>query len=507
MQLFGKYFKITFVALLFVEVISLLGYLFTEVNYLAFFAVVLAALILSLVKLEYGIYILLAELFVGSKGYLFFFDYHGTVVSLRIALFLIVMAVWFLGFLKTRKTALRQSKLFWYYILLFIAIGWAMAYGFLRNEFSNAFFDSNAWWYFALVFPLYDVIKSKEQVSRALQVLSASVLSLALKTFALLFIFSHQISELLYPIYKWVRNTGVGEITYFESGYSRIFIQSQIFNLIFLFILLCLLIYLFKKDNIQPASSAGRHPIFKDKNFILISFFTIANIAVCLISFSRSFWVGGFITSIVFLITWIYFYRDGFKFIAKTALYFIALAILSVGLMYGIINFPYGEGGGFNAAMLEDRATSLTDAAGASRWALLPELWKEIKSAPIIGAGFGKTVTYKSQDPRILEISDGIYTTYAFEWGYLDIWLKLGALGLAFYLLLLWQLFKEGFGVVKQFTQEKTGFLAWGLVLGLVVVASTSIFSPYMNHPLGIGYIMLTGVILEVYSTRLQPRV
>ena len=69
---------------------------------------------------------------------------------------------------------------------------------------------------------------------------------------------------------------------------------------------------------------------------------------------------------------------------------------------------------------------------------------KEISQEPFFGQGYGATVTYLSQDPRVLENNpSGLYTTYAFEWGYLDIWLKLGIGGIIAYLLLLFFLIKE----------------------------------------------------------------
>ena len=54
----------------------------------------LPLILFSVEKLEYGLLILLAELFIGSKGYLFSYDYGGTLISLRMALFLVVMSAW-----------------------------------------------------------------------------------------------------------------------------------------------------------------------------------------------------------------------------------------------------------------------------------------------------------------------------------------------------------------------------------------------------------------------------
>lgn len=492
MEFFGKYFKIAFISILFIELLSFLGYLFLPVNYVLFFVIILATLILSLIKLEYGIYILLTELFIGSKGYLFFFEYEGIFVSLRIALFLIIMAVWLLNFIKNKKTTFFQSKFSWYYLALFLTILWGVINGYFRNEFSNMFFDFNAWMYFALIFPIYDVFKEKEKFSNLWQVFTASILALELKTLFFLYIFSHGIWELMHPLYKWIRDTGVGEITLVAGNFHRIFIQSQIFILIALFIFICLLIYKLKQDRLIKIN-------LKNKNTVYLSLLILLAIAVVIISWSRSFWVGIIGAGFAFLISWIFIYKDKAKFISKSLIYFIVLGILSVGLIFAVANFPYPKiTGGFSASMLEERATNLDESAVSSRWQLLPELWKEIKKYPICGEGYGATVTYKSFDPRIIETTaDSLYTTYAFEWGYLDIWLKLGLVGLIIYLILIYKILENGWKLIKNNKNEKQGYFIWGVWLGLITILITSFFSPYLNHPLGIGYLMLCSVMFD----------
>ena len=86
-------FKLTFIFLVFVELLSFFGWLLPEFGIVCFFVILLLTLILSLKNLEYGLYILFAELFIGSKGYLFSLEIGEALVSIRIGLFLIVMAV------------------------------------------------------------------------------------------------------------------------------------------------------------------------------------------------------------------------------------------------------------------------------------------------------------------------------------------------------------------------------------------------------------------------------
>ena len=178
----------------------------------------------------------------------------------------------------------------------------------------------------------------------------------------------------------------------------------------------------------------------------------------------------------------------------------ILTIILSLALSLIIIKFPYPAPAGiFDASsLLSERATQLSDEAGASsRWQLLPELWGKIKTAPILGRGFGATVTYKSQDPRILSTNySGEYTTYAFEWGWLDVWLKIGLLGLLAYISLLSKLIYDAI--------KTNSYLCFSLAAGLIIIFFVNIFSPYFNHPLGIGFLIVIASIVEYLKSPLR---
>jgi O-antigen ligase len=200
-----------------------------------------------------------------------------------------------------------------------------------------------------------------------------------------------------------------------------------------------------------------------------------------LIGQSRSFWVG-LIAALIVLI--IYLLKD--KLAWRVWLKFIGLAVMSVTagllIMTALVKLP-----GLGAWNALSQRTNLDESAVASRWNLIPKLWQAIKVSPIVGQGFGKTITYQSSDPRVLEQSaDGTYETYAFEWGWLDLWLKMGILGILTYLLLLIKLIRTSL------TQKQIG-----LALCLIALATVHFFTPYLNHPLGLGVIMLSAVFLN----------
>ncbi|MEK9158429.1 MAG: hypothetical protein AAB673_00295, partial [Patescibacteria group bacterium] len=101
------------------------------------------------------------------------------------------------------------------------------------------------------------------------------------------------------------------------------------------------------------------------------------------------------------------------------------------------------------------------------------------------------------QDPRILKTSPtGDYTTYAFEWGWLDLWLKLGVIGLLVYLGLIWEIFKVGFSTIS-YKLQATSYMSFGLLMTLVALVVIHNFTPYLNHPLGLGWLIFTGLFLE----------
>lgn len=332
------------------------------------------------------------------------------------------------------------------------------------------FFDVNAWLYFLLIFPLFDILREKTQIESILKILSAAVTWLAIKTFILFFIFTHQIPFIIIDLYRWTRRSGLGEITQLDSFY-RIFFQSQIYSLIGYFIFFAYLVFLMKKKECKFYSFL---PLFLPTLSILVSF-------------SRSFWSGFIVTLIIFLA--ILKIKEKFSYLDLVKIFSIILLIFIISFSLIWLSLKLPPKVKVDLASLVEKRMELEEPAASSRLLQLPYLLTEISEKPFFGSGFGKTVSYFSRDPRIL----GLYTTYAFEWGYLDIWLKIGLVGLFFFFLLLWKIFRKGLQQISNFQQP----LIFGLLMGLIALLVTHITSPYLNHPLGIGYLILCTVIFN----------
>ncbi|MBD3359351.1 MAG: hypothetical protein GF365_01420, partial [Candidatus Buchananbacteria bacterium] len=486
--------KTYFTALLlfiFVEILSFCAFYFQLFNTITFIIIIVLTAILACIKYEFSLFILISELIIGSKGYLFSIPVTDEKsISIRLALFLTIFIIGLVkiitDFIK-RKSNFRfwHSKLRNYYLLLAVVLIWAIVWAFIRkNGLTNIFFDTNAYLYFALTPILYQLIKNKKQILEIFKVFLAAITHICLKSVFLLFVFSHHLNYTR-PVYKWVRDTGFGEITLLEGNFYRIFSQSQIFALIGFFIVFSL-IFFGKKYRLKN-NLIGLYSI------LILSCITLE------ISLSRSFWLTGVIAFIIMILILLI----KFKYKIKRLLQIIGTSVLVFGLslilLAGIVKFPWPEVK-VELNALSSRFQFTDEAAVSSRWSQLPELGRAIAKHPVIGSGFGQTVTYISQDPRVLEDSpSGEYTTFAFEWGYLDQILKFGLAGLIIYLFLLYKIWKLGWSAIKQVEKRFNKALIFGLLMGFLSLLGTHMFSPYLNHPLGIGYLMLIGIFFEIY--------
>jgi glycosyltransferase involved in cell wall biosynthesis len=483
-----------------VEVLSLISYLLPQFAPYAFGAVVLAVATTALTRFEYAVLALFGELMIGSQGgYLLHFEGSGLNLSLRIAMFLIVFGTFAAKsvldrFHKGRHeasnrwfAALRRSGLFWPYAILLCCIIFAVFRGLgSGNGKANVFFDANGYFYYLLFIPLIATLSVRENRDRLLGVLFAAITASVVKAALVLYVFSHRMFTIAKPAYLWVRDARVGEITRTVGDFYRVFFQSHLFALLALFGILLALVY---RRSWQDA--IGKR---------LAAAFMLCCTAM-LMSLSRSFWFGAFIAGIGFIAVLVWG-KAGAP-VWKRAFGIGASGIVvAAALIVFVTAVPIPKKGtGFSiASLLGDRATSLDDAAANSRWALLPKLVEADLRHPILGSGFGTSVTYKTSDPRLLaDNPTGEYTTFAFEWGYHDLWLKLGLVGLGVYAWFLLVLLRAAFrGLQDSRTSfaaadgkmKKTPLLYAGVIFGLLALIGTNVFSPYLNHPLGIGTII-----------------
>jgi hypothetical protein len=460
------------------ELFSFLSFFFPIWSYILIPLIFIITLFFSYKRLEWGILIILTELIIGSFGHLLSIDIFNFKLSLRMVLWLAVLLAYLYNFKKfyPKKIQLFQKiPLFKEYLILAFFILWGFIAGFLfNNKTSLILADFDNWLYFLLIFPISAIyINANQSVYKRLErIFFLAILYLSFKTLILLFFFSYNFS-ILPDLYRWLRDFRVAEITIMTDAWPRIFLQSHIYSG------LAFLLLIFKKDT------------YKKWNFNYI-FFTAIIFSAVIISFSRSFWLAIFLTTIFFAS--LFFYRiKTLKYRINYLLQFLTIISLALLIIFSINNIPFLKSSAdFSLNMVKERASYREDeAALASRWSLLPILSQEILKSPIIGQGFGKTIKYQSADPRVLEKNQaGWYETHAFEWGYLDIWLKMGIGALIIYLFIIFRL------IFSAYRQESL----YNLAPPLVFITIVHFFTPYLNHPLGIIIIIFFSCLLFKYK-------
>ena len=494
-ELFNKYFWIAVFVIIIFEILSFLGYLYEPVNTIFFFIILIFTLIICFFKPEAGIYIILAELSIGSKGYLFSFELEGFSISIRLALFLLIFFIWLVKLISQRKITFFKSKNWPYFLILFAFIGIGIIVGLIKdNPLDFIFFNVNGYLFLGLLLPIWQFINNQKKIINCIRVIFAGILAVSIKVFLLLFVFSHQIMDWIQPLYRWVRETGVGEITVLENGLVRIFFQSHIFHLFGFFILFY---FLFKK-----------YKLMKKSEIVLLTFFLIIISSNLIISYSRSFWLAWIIGLVIlYIFIWLVL-KNKFKKVFISGLFILLIILFGLGLEILIINIPiFGSGGGLsiNDVINSERMTNLSEEpALQSRFELLTPLLDKNIENPIIGGGMGSSVTYATEDLRYIDMhaGDNMYTTYDFEWAYLGMWLNLGIFGLIASMLVIYKILKIGWKNFKRNIKNESNLIIFGMFISLIVLIIVNFSTPYLNHPLGISIIILIAITFEKLNTK-----
>lgn len=463
--------------------LSLIGFQQPIVNTATFFLIGVLTFVLSLRFPFAGLCIVATEIVIGSFGYLFYFQVHDTRISVRIAIFAAVFLAWLIRRFRFRTLYFFKNPL----IKPIIALGIIVSFGILLgiahgNGLSAVFNDANSYLFFLLLLVISDIVFSKNDFKKLFIVISAACTWVIIKTYLVLVYFSHVSDESLIKFaYRWLRVTRIGEITAVVGSVSRIFFQSHLWIVFAMVIAAFVLIsYVRRKNSL--------------KSRVLLIIMIVLSMSVILISYSRSFWLGlamGLTISFsILLIKKLISFRE-FIGIAIGTCIVVALGLgINAFLIY--LPLPGLSGELVNTGdLLVDRVTDLDEPAASSRFALLDPLIDTIRTRPIMGSGYGTTVTYQSVAPRALEVNNGVYTSFAFEWGYLDILTEVGLVGLAVIAYFMYRVFKFGIQVHQASQDDEERLFIIGLLSCLLILMCIHITTPFLNHPLGIFFVIL----------------
>jgi len=448
-----------------VDLLSFIGW--SAPSFEAPIALVLLAVVAAgaMADIRWGVAVVLIELLWGSHGHLLHLSFAGAEWSLRMGIFAVVLAaaIWHLRNGAARQfvvRAVRTHPARWPALVFSATLAVAAILGALRHPWDRVFFDANAW-AFILLAPAF-LLAWREEHHRPWLVTAflTGAAYLIVRTYVLFFLFTHDLGGLWVPLYQWVRDTRLGEVTVFPGGFPRVFLPSAVYFL----------------AAIPLAAHARSHPRLR---WIVIG----GGVAVLTVGLSRSYWIGLLTIAAAGVIAG--FVRTRRHAFPWRAVWHGAAAIaIGFAVAIALVRFPYPPRlttAGFGETIV---ARFQQDAAVGNRWQQIAPLYAAIRSHPIFGSGFGAAVTYETRDPRTRATHpNGEYTTTAFEWGYFDDLLERGFLGLLAELWLIATLVWYG---LKTSSPHHAS-----LSLGLLAIAVVHATSPYLNHPLGIGMLLI----------------
>lgn len=436
----------------------------------------LAVFVVAWRRPSFALAILACELILGSMGSWLKIGSDAVNdggVGVRVLWFVAAFAGWFMASkafspLKTMRHWSRERWI-WPYLVFASVLAMGVVRGLILHQpFLRA--DANAWGYFSLLVPALILLAHEEkrvqtEVRSSIQSGLVMLVLFSLGLFALFAGILPVPSEWMGALYHWLRMAGLAEIT--DTGYhaSRIFLQSQIM------LVPAWLWFLIR-------STQDRRPF----NWrIWTAWMGIG--AALLVSLSRSLWIGLVAASAV--VVGLAFAlqkeprsrKDGWRFLGRPLIAGVgALAILALVAAPALPSL-------FGARFMQN------EPAAMSRWSLLPIMQEGIMKHPILGSGFGATLSYHSSDPRVLAKYGGTYTTYAFEWGWLGLWYKIGLVGVVALLALLASMIFRA----TRLSLEKRLFV----ISTIVALAVIHLFTPYLDHPLGIGVLIWLEMMLQ----------
>ncbi|OGY94654.1 MAG: hypothetical protein A2406_02410 [Candidatus Komeilibacteria bacterium RIFOXYC1_FULL_37_11] len=453
------------------EALSALAWFYPYISGAVLLFVAVLTVFLLFKQPIFSLYLPVAEIFWGSLGHSF--DYY--FINTRLLIFMLVVFVFIIKHIKQFKNIklFKNRNLFLIFFSLVFLILLGVVLGYVRSkDLGRVFLDANAYFYIFYL-PIWYQVYEERYLQNILTILKTATLIVAIKTILLLNIFSQNYSFLnIDNIYKWVRDTRTGEITPFRDSFFRIFMQSQ-----FYLIVAWLVIFIEQINN------------FKNKNSFWLS---IVLSSAIFISLSRSFWLGLTVGLLFTLGHFIYqTKRISLNIFISLAVMFLA-SILLVELAY---NLPAYKS--FN--IFTQRSTDVSESAASTRAQLWGPLWQNIAERPIFGHGFGQEISFYSNDPRIKTVDNpsGWHTTYAFEWGWMDQLVKGGLVLFLFFVAWIVYLYRRTY---RFLSNEPVISLA--LMATLTSLIIIHIFTPYLNHPLGLSVLMLASIIFIPYAQK-----
>ncbi len=444
--------------------------------------VALVFLTLAYMRLDYALYVFIAELVLGGAGGRWL-DFRG-LISIRIVFFAILFLIWFFYIYKKRISLkpLLESKFTKPIIILslFFPIFWGLLgwiYGFPPNYILK---DANGFLFYTIFFLLITVLPKYSQGLKLVKVYLASIIAASFVLTVLYFLSALDLVNIWFLKQLFLgRMFYGGKIGIMPDGAYRLFTGNGVFIQIGLLLLASFILL--------------RNHLNKNiRNLILISILFVYLAIVA--SYTRGFWVG-IIGALVFLVLWLN-WKQRAKLIVGAIILFLISEIVFWGLFHlSFFNFFFNRLA--TSVSIEKDPVSVGERVSQVR-----VLGGAILRHPFWGTGFG---TYFPIYRTEAEVAD----PYSFELGYLDMVVKFGIIGFAFWGLVILGIFFKGLKLLwfKYDLSYKKKAVILGFLSGLIALLIVGGTSPFLMSAFGIAHIVLTIYILEVISQSIMKNV
>ena len=338
-------------------------------------------------------------------------------------------------------------------------------------------------------------VNTKKRVERLMDCLFVSACALALVTaithYALAFLTDEQTAALS----EWLTSTSMGGLFTLTTGVQRVYFKSQ------MFLQVAILLGAYK---ITRSSVRVRTALYLCEGLLLFA---------CILSYTRGFWLGLAISACLLLVFDAREIGTYLKALGAGAVVFCALMLVSWAA-YGapkaavevvhrfdpnliVLSADLGEKDRTPDSPKQSPAPSGQETISKEnriavelREQSLRGAYAEIARHPLLGAGLGKNLDDIRADGKI-------------EYTYLDVLMKMGAVGLVLFLLtFFWPVIEYLIAWargLKKWIDAPERLLLATMTAGYLGVAITSAVNPFLTNPMGIMLLMLLSAAMQCY--------
>lgn len=460
--------KILFSLYVLIRFLSLITYHHPLANQIIAGAAVIVFGYICLKNLKLGWLLLVGELLLDGAGH--FFELQS--LLLRTWWLGIFGLIWFIGKLKQKDFGVTLPRPILISLIgLGILVVWSIFNGFLHNHrTTNILQDAILFCFLMLIFPALEFgQETKKPLSTVIKTWIVGSMFFSGITFL---IYSSGLGNLPDTYYHWFRNIAAGKITDLGNNFFRIVLPEHLFIVPIILVIVAYLIH-------QPTLSQAERP--KNKKLwglLLCSLFILT------LNFSRIYFLALAAGLLVL----------AFKHPLKRWFVISTMTVLSSLIIFSFLSLSASRGQSMGLELLGLRVSGTTalqtDTSGAIRLAMLPDIFRQLKSTPWLGSGLGATVMYI--DP----VTKEVITRTQFDWGYLEMLAEMGIVGTTIFFLFfftaIYRLARHAYSSIN----TNPAFVR-GLLAGAIALLIINITTPALFHGFGILYIVLILVVIH----------